>query len=858
MKSRFHKHCLAVAVATLASQHNPAALAQMQSAVALEEVLVTARKRSESVQDVPLAIDALDRERIAQLAIASTEDVARYTPALTFDVGALPNDTRPSIRGVNAARGRPNVGVLVDFVDVSSEAMTVAGGGITANLRLLDLERVEVVKGPQSVLYGRGAFSGAINYITRRPSKEFEGRIDGDYNEHGTYNLGLSLSGPLISDTLAGRLTLSSYDLAGWYDNPNTGDELGEGESSGGSLALEWTPTDRLTAYLRAEYSDEEYAPRAEGFVRSLSEQFDPAVNFLATGTVTDHATQLPYAFDGTQCDGIDRLQPYYDSFGLGPACRPIVTGELDAKERDIDLSADPRTGRDFKGSEIDNTRIHLELSWSGDVLGVDYLFGYTDNELDIQQDFDMSDYSIFGFPGFGSQFGMSAMSQQNVTTEQWNHELRITGDHDRLRWMASALYWQEDMDVAFDDEWWLREGADKQSVLDLFNQFVFWYLPPPGITEIATGPGNTPATPLARETEHWSVAGSIAYDLTERLTITAEGRYLDETIDYEGRAQDVSFYSLFGQDPIFGFLFGPGQMTENSVSETEFVPRLTLDFAINDDQMLYAYGAKGFKPGGVATVDANGDVSTGEYKPEELWAYEIGYKSLWRDGSIRFNAAAFYYDYTDQQVPYFFTDPATGLLNSTVLNAGETEITGAEFELVWNSAFVDGLSVTASYVYSDAEYSDFNTREILAEVGGVPNANSLAYAGNADADYSGNQVMLAPKHSALLGGRYDFSLGQLNSYVELLGSYQSKRYVDLGNRAWLPSRWIADLYAGVSGERWDTTLYVTNLFDQDSVDSGVGNVDYGLLPDAQSVSSAVNVVLPEPRTFGIRASYRF
>ncbi len=329
MKSTVHRHCLVAAVAAASCQLSPVALGQTNQAQALEEVVVTARKRSESVQDVPLAIDAIDAQRITQLDIASTADVARYTPALTFDVGALPNDTRPSIRGVNAARGRPNVGILVDFVDVSSEAMTVAGGGITANLRLLDLERVEVVKGPQSVLYGRGAFSGAINYITRRPSKEFEARIDGDYDEHGTYNLGLSLSGPLLSEQLAGRLTLSSYDRAGWYDNPNTGEELGEGDSNGGSLALEWTPTESLAFYLRAEHSEDEFGPRAEAFTRSVSEQFDPMVNFLATGTVTDAATQLPYAFDGTVCDGADRQQPYWDSFGMGPACRPIVTGKL-------------------------------------------------------------------------------------------------------------------------------------------------------------------------------------------------------------------------------------------------------------------------------------------------------------------------------------------------------------------------------------------------------------------------------------------------------------------------------------------------------------------------------------------------
>ena len=379
-------------------------------------------------------------------------------------------------------------------------------------------------------------------------------------------------------------------------------------------------------------------------------------------------------------------------------------------------------------------------------------------------------------------------------------------------------------------------------------------------MTYIATGPGDTPATPLQRETEHWSIAGSVGIDFTERLTLTLEGRYLDETIEYAGRAEDVSFYSLFGDDPNFGFAFGPGQMTENKVEETEFVPRVTLDWAFTDDQMLYAYAANGFKPGGVSTVDANGDVSTGEYDSEEIWAYEIGYKSMWRDNSVRFNAAAFYYDYTDQQVPYFFTDPVSGLLNTTVLNAGETEIKGAEFELVWNSIFVDGLSVTMSYVYSDAEYTDFNTREILAEAGGQPDAASLALAGNADGDFSGNQVMNSPEHAGLISARYDYDLGSTGvmGYVELMGNYQSKRYVDLGNRAWVPSRWTSDLFAGFSGEKWDATLYVMNLFDDDEPESGLSNVDYGLLPDAQNVSSATNLVLPMPRTVGLRASYRF
>ena len=145
-----------------------------------EVVIVTARKRSENLQDVPLSISVLNAATIERKGIDSIDDVASLTPGLTFDVGLLPTDTRISLRGLQAVRGRPNVAILVDGVDTSSENFSVAGGGILANLKLVDVERIEVVKGPQNVLYGRAAFSGAVNYITRRPSREREANVTVD------------------------------------------------------------------------------------------------------------------------------------------------------------------------------------------------------------------------------------------------------------------------------------------------------------------------------------------------------------------------------------------------------------------------------------------------------------------------------------------------------------------------------------------------------------------------------------------------------------------------------------------------------------------------------------------------------
>jgi iron complex outermembrane receptor protein len=840
-----NKKLLAIAIAAVSfsSAQALAADAEQQNAAQLEEVLVTARKKVENLQQTPMAITAFTAAEIEQFNITDTRDVARYTPSLTFDVGVLPNDTRPSIRGVNTTRGRPNTAVLVDFVDVSSESLTVAGGGMTANMRLLDLERVEVVKGPSTALYGRSAFSGAINYISKRPTEEFTAEVRGDFDEHGTQDLRLMVSGP-VTDTLGARLNLMSYDTDGWYDNPNTGGDLGTADNWGGALALQWQPVDNFTAYLRAEYSDEDYSPRGQVFHTSVEKPFDQMLNFFGTGTVTDYAIQAPYEFSGTtECNGVDRLQPFFDSFGFGPACRPLITGEQSADEKQIDTSADPRTDKDYDGTDVDNTRVHLELDYEMDNgISFVYLFGYTDNETTIQEDFDLTDDPLISAQGFYSQFGFQSMSQQDHELEQYSHELRISGEMDKLNWMLSGLRWEEDMDTSFADEWWLREGADKQWLID--NVFVYF-----GATDIATGPGNTPATPISRDTTHWSAALSLTYAITDTINLTAEGRYLDEEIDYKGRGEDRAFYSAFG--------FGPGQMTKNSVSDSEFVPRFSVDWSITDDAMVYATYAEGFKPGGVSTADANGDVSNGQYKPEKLDTYEIGIKSDWLNDTLRVNAAAFYNDYTDQQVPYFFTDPLSGLLNSTVINAGETEVSGFELETTWRP--IEGLALNLAYTYVDAEYSDFNTREILAQTGGVPNALTLAQAGNEDGDFSNKKVMGTPENAMVAAARYDMNLMQgIDGYVELIATYEDERYLDQGNNLHVPDHTLLDAYAGISGENWTVTVYTINLTDEDDIQSGIANVDYGFLPDGQNVPAGANLILPQPRTVGARFSYKF
>lgn len=886
---------LSLALAVLAGMALPApgTLAQDDAglaSIALEEVIVTARKRNESLQEVPIDVDVFTADRLDQLAIVSVDDVARYSSSLAFDEGVLPSDTRPAIRGVTAQRGRPNVGILIDSVDVSSEALTVAGGGVTANLRLLDLERVEILKGPQSALYGRSAFAGAINYVTRRPSAAFESEVRLDLDEHGQSELRFSAGGPIGGDSLRGRVIVSDYASDGFYRNPNTDGNLGAVSSLGGAVGLEWDVTDRTTAYLRVERSNDRSAPRAEVLVASLDPVSTPA-NFIGSGTITDHAVMVPHTnFDSAVCNGIDRVQPYYDSFGIFGAqpCRPVIVGELSADPAMIDLSPDSRTGRDFAGSDIETTRVHLDLAVDFESgIELDYVLGYLDSRSHLQIDFDRTSHPIvssfvpFPPPGMAvSQYGLSALAEQHLETQQWSQELRLNGETERAQWHVSLLQWREEMNLLQDDEWYLREGANPQAVLDILNASVFSYLrapiaPPfinnmcdlihprnpacvPMVGHLQNSLGNTPPIPINRRTTHYSVAGLVTVDLTDTLAWTLEGRLLSEKIEYGGQVDDIAFSGQFGDDPWWGTMFRGGDMSSKKINEQAFVPKVTLSWAAADNLLLYGYYSQAFKPGGVATTDSNGDVSDGEFRPEQLEVYELGVKGEFRDRSIRWNTSIYAYDYTDQQVPFQFLSPTTGRFQTAVVNAGATQIRGWDSELLWRSAFVQGLSVGVGFTFADAQFTDFNLNRILAPVGGSASAFNRAKAGNEDGDLTGRTPPLTAEHSATATLRYDWAFGPRQAYVELLTQRHSERFIGEGNWATLPSYTLHDLYANVSSDRWSATVYVQNLADDDTVRSGVANVDFSLLPDGRSLSQAHLLYLPQPRTIGARLQVFF
>ena len=861
----------------------------------LEEVLVTARKKVENQQSVPIAISALTTEQLDEKAITHLADVAKYVSGLNFEQGVLPNDTRPVIRGMSINRGRPNVAILVDGIDISSETLTVAGGGAFANLSLLDLQRVEVINGPQSVTYGRSAFAGAINYVTKRPdaSAGAYGYFEAEANEHGYLKGYGNLSLPLIGDALALGATLLKSDFDGYYENPNTGGDLGGVDQKGAAIALNYAPDGRFSAYLRGEYAKESYAARPVVMRASVSNLSAPG-DFALAGTVPGFGHNMPIPGGASRFPEVSEAAcaaaiPFAHLYGQPLPCATMLAGDVGAaEEAEIDLSPNPLTGEDFAGTEVRNRRLTLELNWAADAMEILSLTGYTGNESRVQEDFDLTNFDLqsagpgsanfdpmyafanpFGNPpdftplgnapgAAFTQFGVNTNSDTSFDYEQFSQEIRFTGEAGSLGWMADFLYWSETMDAVMNQMWWARESIDSTYWNAILSRFVDPTCATPGRADSClffTGIRERMAPnriPMSRDTSHWSVAASFLYRFNEDLRATAEGRYLEETIDYESLPLDTFIHGFLNM-PYFDPATNSFQPVpqQQKIKETEFVPRFSLDWQASDQAFVYASAGKGFKPGGIATTDGNGDISTGHYKPEQLWAYEIGLKTDLSDGRLRLNGALFYNDYTDQQVPYFVTNNL-GVTNVSVTNAGKSEIFGIELEALYRPSA--NWSFTGGYTRADTEYKDFNISEV-----GNPSTYDKIQSGNALGDFKGKSFTNTPKHTLIFAMRYDGEFGEgVGYFAELFGNYQSKRYLDQGNLSYLPSVWLLDFSAGIRSDHWRITAYVNNLTDEDKVRSGLGNVSYGFMPAGQIPPFGASLTLPAPRTLGIRARFMF
>ncbi len=771
----------------------------------VETIVVSARRLEENLQEIPVAVSVLDESRIEAEAIRDLADVASLTPSLQFDQGFWPNDTRISIRGLFARAGRPSAAVLVDGIDMGTEQLESAGGSALLNDRLLDVQRVEVIKGPQSALYGRAAFGGAINYITRRPSMELTASGSLDVAQYGGQEFRAGISGPLLADTLAFSIHGSAYTLSDYYDNPNTGRALGGGDGKGGLVGLLWTPSDAFDAYLNVSVSRDDFAPAAIAAIKSNT----------VLGPVA-----------GT------RLR--------------AVTGTIRAREGDINISPDPRNpAQDYPGTDVDTLRANMILSWTLGALTLESRSGYMDSEQQLRQD-------------TTQQFGFTSPSAGNSTDanylfdyEQWQQEfiLRPRDDSGRWTWLVGAQgFWEDASDLNNSSVWFRDPASAACGILSYGGRRI------PCAFEDTQPLGKA----IFRDTTSYSVFGLIGLDVTERLTVTVEGRLISDEVEVSATTAATLADTL---SPVFLLPPGyPGPPPNDEVDDTNFVPRVSIDYRIGDDHLIYASAANGIKPPTFNVTDLQ-DPRINTVDKENLWSYEIGAKSTWLDGALVVNGAIYFNDYEDQQVLVQFQPSAGGLIpRSGTVNASTVEIWGAELELLWQPS--ESWTLSASYAFNDGEFKDFNLSQIQGPDNPVSSSNQVK-AGNAEADFSGRSIVGIPEHALALLARYQQPLpvgDGLDWFVQGTGQYQGERYADIANLVTLDSYWLANLQVGIEHEAWSVLAYAENMFDDDTIryaQEFIDQQDGFVFGSGFAFPVAYYAYLPQPRTIGVRVFFR-
>jgi iron complex outermembrane receptor protein len=741
----------ALLVALAAALGNPAALAQ------IEEIVVTARKKEEQLKEVPLAITAFDASAIESAAITNLSDVAALTPGLSFFNPFGENLPVPVIRGVvpQDIFGTGAAAIFVDGVYIS--------GREGLNFNQLDIERIEVVKGPQSALYGRTAFSGAINYVTRKPSEAFEAKSEVEAGNDGKQRILGSISGPLLGDLpLYGRISALYDEWDGSYHNTQPGgDDIGGYRYRSFQGALRWVPADGLEVNLGLYYSNDEID---EAPVAALPANCEDRLELTSAA-----AADQPFPRFQNFCGRIPDLRALPDA--LDPSQFPNTVPLHDSVTRD----SMPKVAEAL-GEDRDLARANLTVNWDVGFGTFTFLTGYSDTEQNSASDFNRStgegipfiycpSADTSGAPPFcttGEQLRtpMGFYDRENGSTvEEVSQEIRFASPPDeRLRFLAGAYYFN--VEQTSYPGGLIATTPLPGSIFDIgLGPFARRLAIGSYINGQAVQPDGA-LDPLTRkageqETSSWALFGAVDFDLTDAWELGAELRITREAQEsrsfaYKRCAQAVhepgvsdpgyypfnnppveecgdDFYDLRETRPCVDLRPGDEQIDgdctlgflKGSERFKSITGRLSAKYQFDTGWMAYGSVARSVKPGGLTVFRTNVvDLETNSVGPEtfvnpwdeeEIIAYELGLKGYTADRRIGIDLALFYNDWTNivlrqltERAPdgNRFEQP-TGLN----VNAGDARVFGWEFAT--DIVLTDNLRGRLTGAWTDSELTD-------------------------------------------------------------------------------------------------------------------------------------------------------
>lgn len=796
--------------------------------VSLEEIVVTAQKRTQGLQDVPVAVTALGAEQLDARGVRDFEQYLRTVPGVSFaDLGNQSNEVKIRGVGTGTAQLSPTTAIYLGEVPVIH---TGRGLNSSYNFRLVDIERVEVLRGPQGQLYGSNSLGGAIKNIPAKPQLDafgLRGSVSGSQMTEGdeSYDADLTLNAPL-GETIGTRLTAYYAKQGGWYDNVYAGGRalntllpvppLFQGTVGGQPVGTPFGPPWAVLApavpILRFPLPSGPPGPPLR-VVPGILARNPAAATYVAPSNAEENVNQSTVKgarLMATLAPGglfrADLMVAYEEKENDGTSWTtavPRVPGPIAGTwvvPRTVPNSTPvpvlyPSDFREYEqvnpvdaGNDDEILLANLLLEWNFDFATLTSSTSYWDRTETLQ-----TDLGVLAFPTTGVSGTFPVVVNRDDMPKSYIQEFRLTSnDEGRLSWLA-GLFWQripQDYRVEVTDLSGLDILRTDRTVRAAINN-----TPPPPAGPVGLQIGTF-------EDTQYAVFGEIAYDITPKFNAAFSFRWFD--LQQESELINTGFF----------FATQGNSFRENSASE--FTPKLNLSYRPTDDLLFYATAAEGFRTGitnralpldlcarELANAGFPGGVPPTE--ADTLWNYELGAKMTFAD-RVSLNAAVYRIDWSDLQAQVFMSalkDPNVAVSQctfETIFNVGDAQIDGAELELA--AKLSENLRVDAALAWTDARYKD-----TYAQIGIFRDQRIEGVA-----DFTG-----------FLGLQYDFPVFGRQSFARLDWAYTGAiepRGTDfrlqaqptgIGEFHQLNARIGASLGAGVRLELWIENL--TNEF---------------------------------------------
>ena len=837
-----------------------------QDGLSVEEIVVTARRREESILDTPIAITAVSSEDLEKKGITNFNQLADSTPGVNLSnasAGAGRSDR--SFQQITVRGFVPST-TLSTLTATFIDGVPVASPSAVANVT--DPARIEILKGPQAAYFGRNTFAGAINVVNKLPGEEFGGSLSFMGGNRSNIEFNGAIDGPIGGDIFGFRAGVHYMKKDGSYENAaEPGETLGDQQTKSVSLMLTAKPTENFTAKLFALYSEDEDGPSSQGYISAYEVRANNGVaNVPFNSGNTAGTVVIPGAANCTVsgytagilatearvsrpfiCGAVPSLNSVYSPAQNSLSDALLAAAVADPRQRVVA----PSDGATEHG--LVRTYIHTHLN-------LDYQFGE-------------SGFTLSSLTGLNAEQWSEIADLDNYDSTSLSNPANVGNTNPARRTYWDFVFGVERETYDFSQE--LRVTYDQKGPFTgvfgvsylkttVWNNLINYSTEvlSQGNRDVLTSASKTPV-----ETQGVFFGGTYAF--TDAFKLSLEGRYQQDEITGLASSAPMGVTVSAAGATQFGVPAGFYAPFAEIISKkySNFLPRVIAQYDFNPDMMGYASYSEGVNVGtnsintaflSLSALGISNAVDLGlkvTLDPEELKNYEIGFKGKFFDGQLQVQAAAYHAIWSNQlnNRSRTFLDPAIGNTAQQVsglANTGESTLNGVEVELTARAS--ERIDLNFAAAMTDSSIDSFSTPTISQ------------FSGIIDSGFEGNQLPLSSKLSANLGAQYTAPVSAWQDstwFARADLSWKDKQFLDASNLTWIKARTVVNLRAGVTRGALGVDVFVNNALDDDNyVAAFTGAV---LLPNfapvaANNANSYVITGLPELRMYGARVTYKF